>query len=646
MSVIGDLRREWKTYLSQRLWILAALLLVLCGLALFQYHWIDQVAHAERDRAKTNLSLALSRLEKDFDLEITRAFVAFQAPFANPADYSERYKEWSRHAPYPDLIRGVYIAEVGDSKSLPKAVVSGEPAIRSTEWQRDLAKLPLAGIAVSASVFGSAVALQTFSPGGMEASFGPSNPAVMIDGNPAFVFPIMPIPPAVTTRGVARGAGATLFRGEGIGRVRKPAGPSQWALVVLDADYIRTTLLPRLVNFYFSNASGSNYEIFVLNKSDIGPRQIIFHSDPVLLETRLFDPDGRIDLFELRLDCFLPSSSVAIKAIRVGVNVHVLSGDSVSEILARRSPVCSGPGPSSLENLHGLWEMSVKYRTGSLDQTIAIFRHRNLLLGGSVLLVLALGISMLVVLTERARVLAEMQAEFVLGVSHELRTPLTVICVAGDNLKKGMVESSDHVRKYGEIIRTQALELSNMIEETLTLARMRPATPIGDRTPVTPEQIVMGALSDYAPTLRDAGIETDLDLAPDLPLINVDLRLMKGCIENLIQNVIKYAAEGRWMAIRARTVDKLEGRRVQISIEDRGPGISPADLPHIFEPFYRGKGAEASRVPGLGLGLTLVKRVVEAHHGTVEGQSSSIAGTRFSILLPCVQNQSQMQKVV
>jgi len=290
--------------------------------------------------------------------------------------------------------------------------------------------------------------------------------------------------------------------------------------------------------------------------------------------------------------------------------------------------------------------MLVRYRAGSLDQAMATFRHRNLLLGGSVLLVLALGISMLVVLTERARALAEMQAEFVLGVSHELRTPLTVIRLAADNLKKGMVESSEQAHKYGEIIHAHASELSNMIEETLAFARMQSTTLIPHRTLVAPEQIVKAALADNESALRDAGVEVELDLAPDLPLLNVDLRLVKRCLENLIQNVGKYAAMGRSMTIRASKADRPDGERVKISVEDRGPGISPVDLPHVFKPFYRGKHGEASRVPGVGLGLTLVKRVVEAHHGTVEVENSPLNGAIFSICLPSDRSQRETRKAV
>src|SRR5260370_21061135 len=99
------------------------------------------------------------------------------------------------------------------------------------------------------------------------------------------------------------------------------------------------------------------------------------------------------------------------------------SKNGLSEILTRKPPAC-GPGLPPLTETAGLWKMMVKYRAGSLDQAMAIFRYRNLFLSGGVLLVLALGIVAMIAFTERARALAQMQTEFVLGVSHELRTPL------------------------------------------------------------------------------------------------------------------------------------------------------------------------------------------------------------------------------
>jgi len=135
LSITSNLRREWKAYFSQRLWIVGVLLLVLCALALVQYHWIDQVAQAERQRAKNDLAMALSYVEADFDIEITRVSVFFEFPGVSPADYSHRYKEWLSRAPYPKLIRGVYFVDTRKTGALLESVIPGEPAMPFPEWK-------------------------------------------------------------------------------------------------------------------------------------------------------------------------------------------------------------------------------------------------------------------------------------------------------------------------------------------------------------------------------------------------------------------------------------------------------------------------------------------------------------------------------
>jgi signal transduction histidine kinase len=475
----------------------------------------------------------------------------------------------------------------------------------------------------------------------------------MVDGNPAFVFPVIPVmgrlptQPTTSIQGKTPAFGPIEIRGAG-----GPLPPSQWVVVILDANYLAATFLPRLLKVHLPGGSASSYDTLVVKKGAPTPSRIVFHSGPAASESQFGQPDGSIGLFALRMDCFLPPSSTAGVGIAVtpmlrrrdapssgqdapvaGSQVHIFTGlDSLSELLAPIPPNCGNPVPALRDSSAGSWELLVRSRTSSLDQSMATFRGRSLLLSGSVLLVLALGIGMLVVLTERARALAEMQTEFVLGVSHELRTPVTVIQVAADNLKRGLVENSEQAHKYGEIIHTHASELSNMIEETLACARMQSATLIPHRTLVAPEQIVRDALTANESALRNAGIGVELDVEPHLAPVNADVRLIKRCLDTLIQNAIKYASAGGWMAIRAKKVCRPEGMRVQISVDDRGPGISPADLPHVFEPFYRGKHGEASQVPGIGLGLTLVKRVAEVHGGTVEAVSAG--GAQFSIFLP------------
>lgn len=344
------------------------------------------------------------------------------------------------------------------------------------------------------------------------------------------------------------------------------------------------------------------------------------------------NPDGRVQLFQLRLDCFSTSFAASTGyAEPAEGSIRVPATDRFSDLLTQKATTCPNPPPSTGSRIPDSWELVAKYRAGSLDEAIRTFRRRNLFFGASVLLILAVGVSMAVLLAERARALAETQADFILGVSHELRTPLTVIRVAADNLRKGIVENSEKAHSYGEIIHKQATELSDMIEETLALARMGSGV-ILRRSSAAPEQIVQDALAESDSALRDANMNVALDVAGDLPRVDVDHRLLKKCVGNLIQNAIKYAGVGQQLAVRARTVTRTNKQMIEIAVEDHGPGVFKEDLPHIFEPFYRGKTAALSQIAGIGLGLTLVKRAVEAHGGLVEVESAGT--TRFSIFLP------------
>jgi two-component system, OmpR family, sensor histidine kinase SenX3 len=617
-------------------------LIVLGGLAVLQYRWIDQLTEAQRQRSQASLNAALSNIESDFDIEVTRAFVAFQLPFGD-ADYGERYEEWRRHAPYPSLIQGVYVTASGQADALPKPVTPGEPPIHSGDWSRSLQELtsPVGGPAASV---GGPVGFQVFSAGVAVGAGVPWNPEIVIDGNPAFILPLMSPVPAITTRVVTRASGwqGAFQRTEMVRSAAAVVGPPRWVVVVFDTNYIRSTFLPKLVQLYFGSSTGSDYHILVLDKKGIASSNVVFSTQSPSRQDEFMHPDGKTDLFELRPDCFPPSSSTNDRSVDGVAPEGPLSAvDGLDEVLSRKPTTCPSLGSRLENNADGRWELLATYRDGSLDQAMTTFRRRNLFLSGTVLLVLALGVSMSILLTERARALAEMQSEFILGVSHELRTPLTVIGVAADNLKKGMVENSHQAHTYGEIIHAQTKELSRMIEATMALARMR-FEVIGRRSSVTPEQIVKGALADNEPALSRAAIEVQLDVASELPTVDVDVHLIERSVGNLIQNVIKYAASGRWIALRARQVMKRNARMVEISVEDRGPGISAGDLPHVFEPFYRGKAVDISPVSGIGLGLTLVKRAVEAHGGTVAVESAGV--TRFSIFLPAHDRQSNGRK--
>jgi two-component system phosphate regulon sensor histidine kinase PhoR len=115
-----------------------------------------------------------------------------------------------------------------------------------------------------------------------------------------------------------------------------------------------------------------------------------------------------------------------------------------------------------------------------------------------------------------------------------------------------------------------------------------------------------------------------------------DPKALGRCLQNLMTNALKYASEGRWMAIGAQPGRGTEAGEVLITVKDRGQGIEPDEIPHIFEPFYRGDAARESQTHGTGLGLSLAKEAVEAMGGRLTVSSRLGEGTAFTLHFPAV----------
>ena len=110
-----------------------------------------------------------------------------------------------------------------------------------------------------------------------------------------------------------------------------------------------------------------------------------------------------------------------------------------------------------------------------------------------------------------------------------------------------------------------------------------------------------------------------------------DPKALGRCLQNLMTNALKYGAAGHWMAVRAKPGSGDEAGEVLITVQDRGQGIEPGDLPHIFEPFYRGNAARASQTHGTGLGLSLAKEAAEAMGGKLTVASRPGEGSAFTL---------------
>jgi len=250
---------------------------------------------------------------------------------------------------------------------------------------------------------------------------------------------------------------------------------------------------------------------------------------------------------------------------------------------------------------------------------------------------LALSVGMIIAYTQRTQRLAQLQMDFVAGVSHELRTPLAVICSAGDNLADGVVpNSTDQVRQYGQLIRKEGRQLAAMVEQILQFAGDRSGLRHYDLRPARIAEAIEAALEKARPVIEMSGFTVERHIEPSLPLVRIDIEAFSQALQNFINNAIKYSGDSRWLSLTAAAAGTKKGEEVQVVVEDRGMGIAAADLPHIFDPFYRGSAAAAGQIHGTGLGLYTARKAIAAMGGAVRVRSAPGKGSAFTIHLPAI----------
>jgi PAS domain S-box-containing protein len=226
-----------------------------------------------------------------------------------------------------------------------------------------------------------------------------------------------------------------------------------------------------------------------------------------------------------------------------------------------------------------------------------------------------------------------LKSNIVANVSHELRAPLASI-KAYTELLLDELEGEDRAlrHRFLTIIDRETDRLTGLICDVLDLSRLEAGQFALKKEPLYIGEIIGDILDLYDIQAQDRKISIHADVQPDLPPILADRELMTMIIKNLVGNAIKFSKEGGQVGVLAREEDA----RLILSIVDRGTGIPPDDLPHIFEKFYRVWSTTESGIEGVGLGLVLAKEAAEAHGGKIEVESKLGVGSRFIVTLPMV----------
>jgi signal transduction histidine kinase len=560
------------------LWLFMALLVVLvCVLGVLQYKWIGEISIDEQKQRQYDLQAAANKLSSAFNAELTAAAEALQ-----PSEQQ--------------------VQEMGREKAYES---------RYSEWHPTAAHPRLFRRAAVAGEENGRLALRMFNPetGALELVEWPA------DWTAAKEFVTARLEGA--NNGPPRLANSTLFdyprflpqQDAAAGR----GDEQDWLLLDLDSKYDGEVIVPELLTQLLGDDFRSQYRVEVASAAD--PSEVIFATEPAQALASAGQAQATATLF----DPPRPNRG--------------------------RGPGGPGRGVSN-DSGRGRWLLSVWLRNGSLETIVASTRRRDLAISGGILLLLLATGAALAQFSRRAQQLAQVEMEFVAGVSHELRTPLTVIRTAAFNLRGKVASNPSQVERYGALIQQESERLSAIVEQVLRFASAKAGRVVQERQPVSVAGLIEATLQSNKGMLEDALCEVRTNIEPGLPPITGDSMSLRHALQNLLANAAKYggAAGRQSVEMSARAVRGSIGSKaaeIEIRVTDHGAGIPPEEQKHVFDAFFRGKKAVQDQIHGTGLGLHLVKKIVEAHGGTVSLESELGAGSAFIVRIPAAPAEHQ-----
>ena len=612
--------REFSTVII----ILAVVVVIVLGV--LQYRWSNQVSEATSIRLADSLQMSMINWHLDFFRAFSEICVALRVdPDSGTPDDSDqltrRFAEWKKTTANPNLVAGLYILRsdaAPDAQGL-RLLPSGK-RFETSDLHPDLRELR------------KDLQQSISNPGANGPSSVGTTSAATLDSNAEIAsrfytgasledWQFDPRIPALV-RSVA------LNPSSSAGRQASARNPVEWIVVALDQNEVQNNILPALAQRYFSGTEGLDYQVAVTTGKDSA--RPLYSSDAGFGNTEIVDADGTMNIFGR------PRDNGPGSPIRIFHTPSQENGPAAS-VAVTWFPLLHDAGADDD------WRLIVRHRRGgALGAFIADSRRRDLAISFGVLFLLVISMAILIFTSTRAQRLAKLQMDFVTAVSHELRTPLTVISSAAENIAHGVVEGKPQLEQYGSVIGAQARKLFEMVEQILLFAAIREGQQRYSLRPLEVPEILDAALSGTAGLIRTAGFHVEQQIEPNLPRIVGDLPALSQCVQNLITNALKYGSEQKWIGIQARFNEHgLTGKEIQISVSDRGIGIAPEEIRHIFEPFYRSPSVTAAQIHGTGLGLPLAKSIMEAMNGQVTVKSAPGHGSTFTLHLPCMEHSAR-----
>ncbi len=584
---------------------LLVLLILLPVMAVLQYRWLGQLSEAEMVRTRSNLQISAERLAEDFDRQLTGIYNSFSIPFGKnitllPRKLENKLDELAATGGLPQLISNIFFVRIENEN--PRIFLFDRTAKKMIlqSWPDSLQR-----IRKQLSIRQNNGTVQVF-----ELTQGPmlgEVPMVVISDRIPFWF----------------------------GEYEKQDVKFSLLIITLNRDQLKNVLMPELIKKHFSRFEDLEFNIAIAGK---GSNRILFYSSVEELELKDYKkPDFRTPLGRLRAHDMLFAKAIvdedSVDQQHVFQNykkrelsIKVMEVDTTTDVELTRYFISDKKG----------WELLVKHRGGNLEVAIEAARNRNLFISFSILLFLGISLGFVLISTHRAQRLARQQMEFVAGVSHELRTPLSVIRTAGENLIDGVIKSGPQLKKYGKLIRDEGKRLSDMVERILAFSGIRSGNKVLHPEPVEINSEVKCVADQFKKENSTENMRITLKLENTIPPVWADRSSFRLVLNNLLNNALKYSNGSPVIEIRSDST--AESGKVSIEISDSGIGISGKDLKKIFEPFYRTREAVDRQISGSGLGLSLVKRIVEWHGGRVAVSSIPGTGSVFKLYWPVAED--------
>lgn len=256
---------------------------------------------------------------------------------------------------------------------------------------------------------------------------------------------------------------------------------------------------------------------------------------------------------------------------------------------------------------------------------------------GAVIVLIAFGIVFILRDISREERISVMKSEFIANVSHEIKTPIATIRTLAENLNEGWVSGKEKQQEYFHLIEREAERLTHLVENILDFSRIERAKKTYRMETTSTGDATKKAIERFRLLVDGQGVIIKENIEKDLPLYMLDAEAYEQVLLNLMDNAVKYSREEKVIEVSC----KHQNDSIIIEVSDSGIGISKKDIEKIFEKFFRSSISDGRKIPGSGIGLTLVKEIIEAHGGTIKVESEIGNGSTFILSFPLLNDKTQ-----